>query len=129
IGDAALPTLVVQEGGYRVRTLGVNARNFFTGLAEGFEAARERGPEPRRKAPRRQVPSGSVTWREAVRVEDAERVHRLVAATGFFTAEETDIARELVAERIEKGRASGYEFVLAERGGRLVGYTCWGPVP
>ncbi len=27
-----LPTLVVQEGGYRVRSLGVNARSFFTGL-------------------------------------------------------------------------------------------------
>jgi acetoin utilization deacetylase AcuC-like enzyme len=27
-----LPTLVVQEGGYRVRSLGVNARGFFTGL-------------------------------------------------------------------------------------------------
>ena len=30
-----LPTLVIQEGGYRTRTLGVNARNFFMGLA-GF---------------------------------------------------------------------------------------------
>jgi acetoin utilization deacetylase AcuC-like enzyme len=29
----ALPTLVVQEGGYRTRTLGVNAANFFRGLA------------------------------------------------------------------------------------------------
>jgi acetoin utilization deacetylase AcuC-like enzyme len=27
-----LPTLVVQEGGYRVRSLGVNARSFFTGM-------------------------------------------------------------------------------------------------
>ncbi len=27
-----LPTLVVQEGGYQVRSLGVNARSFFTGL-------------------------------------------------------------------------------------------------
>lgn len=28
----SLPTLVVQEGGYRVRSLGINARNFFHGL-------------------------------------------------------------------------------------------------
>ncbi|EPR43810.1 Histone deacetylase domain containing protein [Desulfovibrio sp. X2] len=27
-----LPTLVIQEGGYRIRTLGTNARHFFTGL-------------------------------------------------------------------------------------------------
>jgi acetoin utilization deacetylase AcuC-like enzyme len=32
IGDLDLPTLVVQEGGYRTRTLGVNARSFFHGL-------------------------------------------------------------------------------------------------
>ena len=32
IGQLGLPTLVVQEGGYRTRTLGVNAANFFGGL-------------------------------------------------------------------------------------------------
>lgn len=35
IGALGLPTLVVQEGGYRTRTLGINARRFFTGLAAG----------------------------------------------------------------------------------------------
>jgi acetoin utilization deacetylase AcuC-like enzyme/GNAT superfamily N-acetyltransferase len=34
IGELSLPTLVVQEGGYRTRTLGINARRFFTGLLE-----------------------------------------------------------------------------------------------
>lgn len=34
IGRLRLPTLVVQEGGYRTRTLGINARHFFEGLAE-----------------------------------------------------------------------------------------------
>ncbi|MDH5648036.1 MAG: histone deacetylase family protein [Gammaproteobacteria bacterium] len=32
IGGLNLPTLVVQEGGYRTRTLGSNARHFFEGL-------------------------------------------------------------------------------------------------
>jgi acetoin utilization deacetylase AcuC-like enzyme/GNAT superfamily N-acetyltransferase len=32
IASLRLPTLVVQEGGYRTRTLGTNARQFFTGL-------------------------------------------------------------------------------------------------
>ncbi len=32
IGELRLPTLVVQEGGYRTRTLGTNARHFFDGL-------------------------------------------------------------------------------------------------
>jgi acetoin utilization deacetylase AcuC-like enzyme/GNAT superfamily N-acetyltransferase len=34
IGELNVPTLVVQEGGYRTRTLGVNARKFFSGLVE-----------------------------------------------------------------------------------------------
>jgi len=33
IRDLQLPTLVIQEGGYRVRTMGTNARHFFYGLA------------------------------------------------------------------------------------------------
>nr|HPQ42350.1 histone deacetylase family protein [bacterium] len=34
IGALKRPTLIVQEGGYRTRTLGVNARRFFLGLWE-----------------------------------------------------------------------------------------------
>ena len=34
IGALNLPILVVQEGGYKTQTLGINARNFFTGLWE-----------------------------------------------------------------------------------------------
>ncbi len=37
IGELNLPTLVVQEGGYRTRTLGINARNFFSGLLENHD--------------------------------------------------------------------------------------------
>jgi acetoin utilization deacetylase AcuC-like enzyme len=32
VGSVRLPTLVVQEGGYDTRVLGINARSFFTGL-------------------------------------------------------------------------------------------------
>jgi acetoin utilization deacetylase AcuC-like enzyme len=35
IGSLRLPHLVVQEGGYRNQSLGVNARAFFTGLHRG----------------------------------------------------------------------------------------------
>jgi acetoin utilization deacetylase AcuC-like enzyme len=35
IGSLRLPTVVVQEGGYRIRSLGTNARHFFLGLSEG----------------------------------------------------------------------------------------------
>ncbi len=32
IGQLGIPTLVVQEGGYKTQTLGINARHFFNGL-------------------------------------------------------------------------------------------------
>lgn len=36
IGQLKLPTLVVQEGGYKNRSLGINAKSFFTGLYQGY---------------------------------------------------------------------------------------------
>lgn len=36
IGSLRLPTLIVQEGGYRTSSLGANARHFFLGLWEGM---------------------------------------------------------------------------------------------
>ena len=39
IGGLRLPMLVVQEGGYKTQTLGVNARHFFTGLWENLASS------------------------------------------------------------------------------------------
>ena len=36
LGKLKIPIVVVQEGGYKVRSLGVNARKFFEGLWKGF---------------------------------------------------------------------------------------------
>jgi acetoin utilization deacetylase AcuC-like enzyme/GNAT superfamily N-acetyltransferase len=36
VGSLRLPTLVVQEGGYRSRTLGQNAKSFFRGIVQGI---------------------------------------------------------------------------------------------
>jgi GNAT superfamily N-acetyltransferase len=71
----------------------------------------------------------TVAWRDTVVPEDAARIKALVAATGMFSPEEVDIAEELVLERLAKGPASGYEFVIAERGERVVGYACHGLIP
>jgi len=60
---------------------------------------------------------------------DVERIRNLVEITGFFSPQEIDVAGELVSERIAKGPASGYEFVMADHYGRLIGYTCFGPIP
>jgi GNAT superfamily N-acetyltransferase len=127
IGAAGYPTVVVQEGGYRIRTLGLNARHFFTGLVEGSSVAK-RSARLAKTAAGRPAAKGQL-WREAVKPEDGERVRSLVAATGMFSAEEIAIAEELVQERVARGRASGYEFVLLEEDGTLVGYACYGPIP
>jgi ribosomal protein S18 acetylase RimI-like enzyme len=72
--------------------------------------------------------SDDIELRWALRRDDAARIGRLVAATGFFSDVEQRIAVELAEERFAKGTASGYEFVTADRCGELVGYTCFGAI-
>ncbi|MGE0485259.1 MAG: GNAT family N-acetyltransferase [Gammaproteobacteria bacterium] len=126
VGAAGWPLVVVQEGGYRVRTLGANARAFFTGLARVLA----RVPR-RRAAPRAAVGQDDdvLTFRDSVAPGDVATIRRIVSATGNFNTEEVAIAQELAEERLARGVASGYEFVFAERGGRVVGYACYGPIP
>jgi acetoin utilization deacetylase AcuC-like enzyme/GNAT superfamily N-acetyltransferase len=127
IGEQGYPTLVVQEGGYRVRTLGANARNFFAGLVAGRSAARQAAPALNRGVvPAKGAPRDALEWRSAVMAEDVGRVRSLVAGTGFFNAAEAEVAADLVTERLTKGIRSGYHFVLAERGATLVAYACYG---
>ena len=121
IGALGLPTVVVQEGGYRHRTLGVNARQFFTGLVAGSQQWTEK------RHPLKARIHG-IVQRETVEERDVERIARLVRVTGFFNDAEVDIAAELVQERLAKGDASGYHFILAEHYGRVAGYACYGPI-
>lgn len=121
IGTLGLPTLVVQEGGYRTRTLGQNARNFFKGLVEAHMKAVGNRQEPK-------VRLHGVVFRYELQPQDPERIRRLTEITGFFTAAEVEVAVELVNERLAKGAPSGYHFVMAEHYGRLTGYACYGPI-
>lgn len=70
-----------------------------------------------------------ITLRNNVRPEDSLTIGRIVAACGYFSPAETEIAVELVNERLNKGSASGYEFVIAEIDAALVGYACFGEIP
>jgi GNAT superfamily N-acetyltransferase len=74
-------------------------------------------------------PERSIRFRRTVRPGDAPRIRQLTKATGFFNLEETALAAELVDERLERGVKSGYHFILADRGPKLVGYACFGPIP
>lgn len=71
----------------------------------------------------------AITLRTDARSADIEVIRALVHATGFFSEEEEAIAVELVEERLAKGAASGYEFLFAEQGGRMLGYACYGRIP
>jgi ribosomal protein S18 acetylase RimI-like enzyme len=66
--------------------------------------------------------------RERVRPTDRDAVRTIVAETGMFDGEETDVAVELVDAFLERGAASGYRFLIAERRGKTCGYVCYGPI-
>ena len=71
----------------------------------------------------------SITFRHELRPSDPEAVRHIVASTGFFRPAEVDVAVELPTERLARGEASGYHFVLADdEAGGLVGYACFGPI-
>lgn len=70
-------------------------------------------------------------WRDQVCDGDRQAVLQLVSATGFFNADEEQIAVELVDEALAHGPASGYEFIFADVAdgpGGLLGYSCFGPI-
>lgn len=71
-----------------------------------------------------------IHYRRELRADDPAAVRSLVEATGFFRSDEADVAEELVQESLEKGEeTSGYSFLFAEDGTRLLGYACWGLIP
>jgi ribosomal protein S18 acetylase RimI-like enzyme len=70
-----------------------------------------------------------LVFRTNITEADQELVHEILESTGFFHAEEVDIAVELVAERLAKGDDSGYHFIFAEINQQTVGYSCFGAIP
>jgi ribosomal protein S18 acetylase RimI-like enzyme len=69
-----------------------------------------------------------LVWRDEVRPGDREIVRGLCESSGFFSAEEVDMAVELVEERMAKGPASGYHFLFAQYGETVLGFACYGPI-
>jgi GNAT superfamily N-acetyltransferase len=69
------------------------------------------------------------TFRAHLQPSDPGSIESLVRDTGFFSAEETGIARELADDGLAHGSSSHYRFILADRDGILAGYACYGPVP
>ncbi|MDP2322762.1 MAG: GNAT family N-acetyltransferase [Gammaproteobacteria bacterium] len=70
-----------------------------------------------------------MTFRTCVQKTDPAGIEALVHETGFFSADEIAIARELADDGLCQGPASHYRFILADRDQELAGYACFGPVP
>ena len=60
---------------------------------------------------------------------DREPLEKLIRETGFFNAEEVEVALELIDDRLSQGEASHYRFLVAETDEEIAGYACWGPIP
>jgi ribosomal protein S18 acetylase RimI-like enzyme len=69
-----------------------------------------------------------MNYREEVRRSDLHRVRELIESSEFFSSEEVEVAVELVEERLSKGARSGYHFLFAEEAGKVIAYSCFGPI-
>lgn len=69
-----------------------------------------------------------ITFRTTPVKKDIATVREIVESSGFFYDFETDVAVELVEERLAEGESSGYHFVFAEVDGLTVAYSCFGHV-
>jgi len=73
--------------------------------------------------------SGQIAFRRDARESDKQAVREIIESSGFFRDDETEVAVELVRECLNRGAdASGYHFLFAEEDGKVVGYTCFGPI-
>ncbi len=70
----------------------------------------------------------NISFRTMPLESDVERIREIVESTGFFYSHETDIALELIVERLKYGISSEYYFVFAEAEGKTVAYACYGPI-
>ncbi|MFH2065300.1 MAG: GNAT family N-acetyltransferase [Pseudomonadota bacterium] len=122
IGGLNIPTIVIQEGGYRTRTLGQNAARFLKGL---FYA----NQKPAKPDNHKRAAFHGLSYRLEPVPEDMRRVRTLMNATGIFTDIETEMAMRLLQDRLDHDTGSGCHFLLAEQYGRLIGFSAYGPVP
>ncbi len=68
-------------------------------------------------------------WREQLQPGDLPALRRLVTEAGVFSDAEIELAVSLAEDALAHGaEQSGHHFLLASRGGRLLGYTCYGPI-
>ena len=70
----------------------------------------------------------SYTLRYKPKQSDCEKVREILIKTGFFSDEEVTVALELIEEKLSQ-KHSTYNFIFAEDGNKLLGYSCYGHIP
>jgi D-alanine-D-alanine ligase-like ATP-grasp enzyme/GNAT superfamily N-acetyltransferase len=89
-------------------------------LARILEAALARAEEARGR---------DLVYREQLEPADRAALRRLVLEAGVFSDAEVELAVSLAEDALADGaEASGHHFVLASQAGRLLGYSCYGPI-
>ena len=70
----------------------------------------------------------NLTFRTIPEERDIKRIREIVESTGFFYDFETDVAVELIEDRLRDGISTGYHFVFAEVDGVTAAYSCYGHI-
>lgn len=67
--------------------------------------------------------------RHDLRPEDRGSIAAILGGSGAFRDEEVAVGLELVDETLSPRPDTDYLWVVAERGGEMLGFACYGPVP
>ena len=67
-----------------------------------------------------------ITFRTIPGQKDIQRIREIVVSTGFFYDFETEVAVELITDRLKNGESTGYHFVFAEVDGITAAFSCFG---
>lgn len=70
-----------------------------------------------------------IAYRQEIEPSDVDAILNIVQESGYFSAEEVEMACELASDRLERGWQSSYQFLFAERKGFVTGYVCYGLIP
>jgi ribosomal protein S18 acetylase RimI-like enzyme len=70
-----------------------------------------------------------IKYRRTLVRSDRDEIKDILDSTKFFYDFEVKVALEIVDEYLDKGKESGYHFIIAEVDGKVMGYINFGAVP